>query len=111
MTKQVRPIEIEDKENCNGWVACKSEYLEGVSPQNIHVLEAGLYQDKDGNWYANANEQRKTCCGKNKLKQGSWKFVEHSQDAGEMRKKLADLQNAGSEVCGHCVAHFYADQD
>ena len=92
MTKQVRPIEIEDNENCNGWVACKSEYLEGVSPQNIHVLEAGLYQDKDGNWHANANEQRKTCCGKNKLKQGSWEFVEHSQGIMQNQFLLSSVE-------------------
>ena len=95
---------------CNGWAACESKYIEGEDPKNIHVLEVTFRRNDAGEMVVVPNSARETCCGNYRLKSGTWACLYASQNADEMRNKLASLENDGKEVCGRCVAYFYADQ-
>lgn len=97
-------------EGCNGWAAYDNLCIKGDNPKNVHVVEVVISLDPFGHEIIKPNEKRETCCGKYTLKPGQWTPLAKSKDANDMRYKLADLQKR-HEVCGKCVAHFYADQD
>ena len=104
-------IKIENP-GCNGWATYESQYIEGGSAKNIHVVEAMVTCDANGKVTgAKPNAKLETVCKRYKLVKEGRKYGVAATDASTMRMLLAKLQNDGNEVCGHCVAHFYADQD
>lgn len=103
-------IDIQDK-NCNGWAAYDPKFIEGEGPHNVHIVEAKISKEKDGRIYATPNDELVTACGAQHLVKDKRTYTIVATDENVMRAELARLQNAGVEVCGQCVAHFYADQE
>lgn len=101
-------IKITDSE-CNGWAAYESQFIEGQSPSNVHVIEVLLKKDEDGKVWATPTASLITLCGNRKLISGKRTYLFATTSPDEMRRELARLQNSGKEICGQCVACFYAD--
>ncbi len=97
--------------NCNGWAIYDSQYIAGDQPHNIHVVATFVEQAPDGTSTSRPNDELKTMCGNQALVQAKRSCILASTSAVEIRQKLAELQNSGSEVCGQCVATFYADEE
>jgi len=96
--------------DCNGWAIYEKEYIVGDQPRNIHVVEAHVVEE-NGKFYSRPNSELRTQCGNQTLIKGSRKCIIASTSPVDIRNKLTELQNRGLEVCGQCVASFYADDD
>lgn len=92
----------------NGWALYEPEYIESDSERNIHVVEARVKTDGNGNTSARPIPTRKTMCGPLRLIAGGRMCLIASTSANEIRTEICRLQNEGHEVCGQCVARFYA---
>lgn len=104
----MRPIK---HENCNGWAIYDRQYIDGEQSHNIHAVETFVIQNQDGTFSSRPNCDLKTRCGVRTLKKGKRSCIMASTSEVDIRNKLAELQNSGREVCGQCVATFYADGD
>lgn len=89
---------------CNGWAILDKTGIDATNARNIHVVEVKI----EAGGSAVMNDASKTVCGK-KTKSGSLSTILLTTDASKIRSKLAELQNAGREVCGVCASHFYED--
>ena len=88
---------------CNGWAIYDKQYIDAEDARNMHVVEGAI--DTNGNY--RPNSRLDTVCGR-KLKKTFRRHKCPSLSPSDMRSTLAELQKHG-EVCGGCVAHFYAD--
>ncbi len=95
---------------CDGWAIYEKEYIDGDQPRNIHVVEAKVTEE-NGTTYSRPNSDLVTQCGNRTLVKSSRKCIIASKSSVDIRNKLAELQNSGLEVCGQCVATFYADAE
>ena len=96
--------------DCDGWAIYEKEYIAGDQPRNIHVVEAKITEEK-GMSYSTPNSDLITQCGNRTLVKSNRKCIIASKSPVDIRNKLAELQNIGLEVCGQCVATFYADAE
>lgn len=103
-------VDIQDAK-CNGWAAYDPKFIEGEGPHNVHIVEARITKEDDGRILAAPNDELKTVCGAQHLIKDKRTYTIVATDEKVMRSELSRLQNAGVEVCGQCVAHFYADPE
>ena len=97
--------------DCNGWAIYDKQYIDCEQPQNIHVVETYVTPEPDGTSSSRPNVGLKTQCGNRTLIKGKRACIMASTSPVDIRNKLTELQNSGREVCGQCVATFYADDD
>lgn len=93
-----------DHAGCNGWAIYDKQYIDADDAKNKHIVEGII----DENGIFHPNPKLETICGR-KLRSGRREYRNPFQTPSEMRSSLAELQNAGGEICGGCVARFYAD--
>ena len=101
-------IEFKDK-TCNCWVLVFPKRLSCKSAKNIHLVEVEFnhHNNTIRRWSTH------TYCDEELIQEK--KYIEgcifHNTLEGchALRKKVAELQNSGYEVCGNCAGHLYAD--
>lgn len=99
-----------DHAGCNGWAIYDSTNIVAENSKNMHVAEVTIKRDNDGKVSAYLNDADETICGEKLISVDDGRQNYYcSKSASDIRSKMAELQNAGHEVCGTCVSHFYAD--
>lgn len=91
--------------DCNGWAIYNKQDINVEDAKNMHVAEVKF---NETNTKLVPNSAHDTVCGL-KLKTSGIRNVFNSKNDSLLRSELVKQQNGGKEVCGTCVAHFYAD--
>lgn len=104
-----QPEFVFNDEGSNGWAIYEACYIEGDAIKNMHIVEGKVRRDEKGQVWFTPNSRRVTMCGTQYLKECRRCCWLVTQDASEIRSEVARLENGTSEVCGRCVACFYAD--
>ena len=100
-----------DHKNCNGWVVIAPTDVDGGDPVNYHVVEVVVARENGKITSVLRNDDNVTMCGDLKVKPGRHASVVLRETAEEMRSVVAELHNSGKQICGRCVARFYADSN
>ena len=103
-----KPIKLKDT-TCNGWVLVHPRRLTSKTAKNIHLVEVKFADSSNTilKW------SDYTYCGeelvdeKKHVQDCTFRNTPEGRQA--LRLKVAELQNSGSEVCGNCAGHLYAD--
>ena len=100
-----------DNNGCNGWVVVSPDVIVSDSANNYHVVEVEIKREDGKIVETFRNAKNETMCHGRFVKNGSHPNIVRAEDAATMRLELAKLQNEGKEICGQCVARFYADSN
>lgn len=102
-------IQFEDEE-CTAWGLFEKAAMDVKNSNNLHVAEIVIVVDQFGKKSYRLNRSCKAVCGE-EIKEHQNQKIPYFDDVSKLRLRLATLQNEGKEVCGRCVAHFYADPE
>ncbi len=101
-------IQFEHK-GCNAWGLFDKTAIVADNSNNLHIAEIRIVE-KLGEKSYRLNRSNKAVCGE-EIKEHQNQKIPYFDDVSKLRLRLATLQNEGKEVCGRCVAHFYADPE
>jgi hypothetical protein len=85
-----------------GVALVESDYLDCDDSKNAHIALA-----KRG---PNGADISETICGEGVKRNVKYERLDIQSDS-EMRTRVADCQNEGTDICGKCVSRLYADTD
>lgn len=101
-------IDLKDKA-CNGWVLVYPRRLTSKTAKNIHLVEVKFADSSNAilKWSDYTYCEEELIDEKKHVPDCTFRNTPEGRQA--LRLKVAELQNSGSEVCGKCAGHLYAD--
>ena len=79
-------------------------YLANENAENHHIF-TGYHDTGTGGWTITS---AKSVCRQVEL-EGTFSSTYRDTDKTRFHHKLIDLQDRGKNICGQCMAHFFAD--